>query len=777
MAEKEKKPTLTSLSNKSRLMIDGIGSQIDKENSDLDSLVNHTITRTMQKYGDNVEGKPLHYFKELNIHSVFKDMFNAGTGKKKEPKEDPDKMFKRVLGDKDIADISRMLVDNKDRQLTYTNYKMIYNHITEAHVALNIYRDNIMSPDDFTKMIFDVKYDEANSSKIKKLVEKRLDDIVDYYEIGELADEVIGDALLYGDKYVAVLSLEDELSAMMDIKDGMLNESDMKYLGKDYLDHSILSEDVSFTDNEMDALYEMYTDSLSEDDETMTKYKFTSSIKKGISEMVNENLIIGHRNEFLAESYLFNKQEENHRMLNEDGKEITVNDIKSDTEQSKKNKKKHDRKPMNINGSAIRSLDPSKVVELKVDNTVFGYYYFEEDPNNTLDDILGQKNIQSGGRASVISMMNVLNNSKFKEETAGTNNNAIVDMIVRMISKKVDKDFIRKNPQFAEFIHVLLRNEYITKRKVKMTFFPADEVAAFHVKPIYSGIVFFAKLYIAMLTNTMVIKMGRGHDKRIFYVNVGLDAQYEQTTQSLIRDIRSKEFKMSDIEDIQTTLQLSPGKFDDWFMPVINDVRPVDMDIMQGMDAEMSNEFMEFLKNSMLNGMHLPRSFIDQMNEADFARTLSGQNANFVRDVIKYQHSFTKPFTKLLQMLYINEYKFSSDKKSNNENYQIDPNNIKVNFPSPATLVSDTTTQMLNVAQGNIETMLMALLPNADVNEEDAAIRDKLRLNMYKDMVPNIDWDKYTDMMKEAKLEATKERLEKAAGESYDVGQQPIYEE
>ena len=63
-----------------------------------------------------------------------------------------------------------------------------------------------------------------------------------------------------------------------------------------------------------------------------------------------------------------------------------------------------------------------------------------------------------------------------------------------------------------------------------------DEVIKFEVPAVYKDITFFAKLYLAILTNNLLIKLGRAHDKRIFYVNVGADAAYEQAIQNVIAD-------------------------------------------------------------------------------------------------------------------------------------------------------------------------------------------------------------------------------------------------
>ena len=97
----------------------------------------------------------------------------------------------------------------------------------------------------------------------------------------------------------------------------------------------------------------------------------------------------------------------------------------------------------------------------------------------------------------------------------------------------------------------------------------------------------------------------------------------EVQIETILLSIKTKEYKMDNLNDINTILNLNPGRFDDYFMPSMNGDHPVEIDTLPGMDTEMSNEFLEFLKNSMLSGIGIPRDLIDSLSNVDFARTLS----------------------------------------------------------------------------------------------------------------------------------------------------------
>jgi len=262
--------------------------------------------------------------------------------------------------------------------------------------------------------------------------------------------------------------------------------------------------------------------------------------------------------------------------------------------------------------------------------------------------------------------------------------------------------------------------------------------------------------------------MGRGHDKRVYYIDVGADANYEQAISRVIQDIKTKEFKMDNMGEINTILNLNPGRFDDIYIPQINGEKPVEIETLQGMDVDMTNDFLEFLKDSMMTGIGIPRTLIDATKEMDFARTLSAQNANFVRNVIKYQKKFTPAFTRLFRKLYENEFKYANDKESDVLDY-IDLKDINVTFPSPATLNMSNLTDQIQTVEGNAEFISSQLIAPDPTGMNDGK-RLKLKAEIVKDLLPGIDWEKYEDMRDQVEIDYVEEMIKNPAPQVDEFG-------
>jgi hypothetical protein len=538
----------------------------------------------------------------------------------------------------------------------------------------------------------------------------------------------------------------------------MLNEETIRNMDIDRMSIDLNSSDFE----KSKVLTEAFSEALQLDKKEKEQFTEDATVEF-LTNLLNNNIVIGSKKEFLLE-----------RISAEKDISISKTDIpnKLNKKEAKDKKKKSDENPMYINGSTLNVLDPAKIVELKIDNVVYGYYYVQD---------LDQANIpnagylgQSTGR-EVLNPVNMgsnlvgVNNTKFTPSTNNFSMNGLSDakvniiskVFINSISKKVNKDFIRQNKEFKDFIFNLVKQDYIIKKQIKLIYFSPDEVIAFKVPALYRKITFFAKLYLAMLTNMLLIKMGRAHDKRVFYVDVGADANYEQAISRVIQDIKTKEFKMDSIGDINTILNLNPGMFDNYYIPTVNGEKPIEIDTLQGMDIDMNNEFLEFLKTSMMSGMGIPRTLIDETTQVDFARTVSSRNANFVRAVIKYQKRLTQPFTKLIRRLYENEYKYSGDKESEISSI-VDIKSIQVHFPSPATLNMTNITDQMQVVEQNSEFIVNTLIPQ-DPTGMNETKRQKLKSMIVEDLMPAIDWEKYKEYREQAIVDDVAEDIKKNA--------------
>lgn len=192
------------------------------------------------------------------------------------------------------------------------------------------------------------------------------------------------------------------------------------------------------------------------------------------------------------------------------------------------------------------------------------------------------------------------------------------------------------------------------------------------------------------------------------------------------------------------------------------------------MDVDADNPFLEFLLKSAIAGTGVPVNYIDASREVDFARNLSMQNATFVRSIVVHQHMFSKAFTKLIRLLYRNEFMYEgadkkdkgTKKKDKNEN-EIDVDDITVKLPPPISLNITNVNDQINNASQTLDFITNIYI---DENNPDYATRLKFRKKAVRKLLPHIDWNEYDALFESALVEEVEDKIKGSGGTDDALG-------
>jgi hypothetical protein len=806
--------TIKGLSNKSSEAIFGSDNRLSDDDSTIELIARKTAEDTRKKYGLHTGTDVIDHFTEVSLglamrhDDATKAIFDANNS------------IKKMLNSENVSAASSILQSDTARILNYQNYEAIFEHIPECATALDIYKDNIMSPDDYTKSIFTVSCNDK-TEKESELIEDQCKQIIKKYKIEDKIGDIVEKTLILGDDYEAVLSLDREMSSM--ISDPIYAGKSAKTLNESFTvsKEALLESMTSIMEGMENNNYSMLGGMTANDIITKEQYLSMSSDERNIlkEEFVTlskdeQSSVVGSdgKTESKAAAMIYSKKigDAISKCINDNFKVLPAAAIlteRFEADLSKDNTKDHEAQSdipdlvykkttdaakdgagtesLGILGSVVRHLDAEKVVDLSVDDVSYGYFYFLGDTSNAAPANSGYLGTATtyqpsqGGLNLSSNQLNGANKPLANASTAAAQEAQVSDQKMQLIaklfldgiSKKMSKPYLKHNKDLKDMMYALLKQDYMMKKGVRVVFFSPDEVIHFKVPSIYRKIVFFAKLYLAVLNNSLLIKLGRSHDKRIFYVASGPDADYEQAISTVIQNIKSKEYKMSNINDISTILSNSPGQFDDYFIPMTaGGDRPIEIDSLQGMNADENDQFLNDLKGSMLSGMNVPKNLIDALAEVDYARTLSAQNSQFVRGVIFYQKLLTEPFTVMMRKLFINE-QCNVGSSSDDKQAAIDKAmTIEISFPSPSTLNQSNLADMINTALDNATKLTDIMLPpvaNGDLEYEEK--RGKLTGAIARENLKAVPWDKYDEFVKKINEDDTpKSKIDKKAKEAKD---------
>jgi hypothetical protein len=732
------KEKLGELNATTDILVYGASSTAIKErDKEIDSLISNTLKTTIKNQFGNTN-KPLEYF-SLNMLS---DLWKKTGTKKGDKKRDFEEVLKQYV--QDNQDINQTA-----SRIKYDNYRNIYSHIPAAHVALNIYKSSILSPESLTDEPINFTYDSSDDN-IKKIMEQRIKyRVINKYKLNELMNEVVKESLIDGISYRAIISIEKDLENIIRDRKVLTEEMKMSF------DNNYFRDDIKFYDSEISReqvndfnnaihqaargyikLAEEYINknsipeeekvkakTLMENVESLIKSKqmengkikktedivYTGAqIGRFVKDLINTNIEVRSKFDFMQDYA---------DALNEGFIKIDnpIINISESGEESEDFSTKTDKNTLYLNGSKIITLAPEKVTPLKIGGIVIGYIYTEKDlsmePMTVNGGIGGTANLASTAPVSFgvntfgATGLNGLNNGQGNNPITNplsifsaqqTASNHVVDLFVNGLGKKLNKNFIRNNKELKELIHELLREKYITQKKVSITFFSSDDVIETRVKPLFEGSEFFAKLYLAELTNNITISLGRGMDRRMIKVPFGLDDDMFQTVQDAIRSFKTREFSISSIDDssISNLVRLSPGRYEDIYVPVAPDgTLGYDVDILPGMDNAKSSELLPQLRNQFLDSINIPAQAIDSTAETDFSRSIALRNVYFSKEIVDYQKYYNESATQIIRKIYTDEYRYVGNKTNQENNINLD--SFRAHFSKPYRIDIETTLETM----------------------------------------------------------------------------------
>jgi hypothetical protein len=726
---------------------------IDRNNADFDKI-RGTMKNVSEKYKSVTGNSPIEFLTRMVIEDERES--NKKKGKNGQPEQGKGMMnINQVLENPNNGIVNELFMKDRTRFKAYDDYDALYEYIPQLAQAIEVYVDNIMSPDDFTKDVFSTYYNDRNVTELKgeKKVITNIKNLEDTYKIEDKSKDWIRKTLYMGDQFVAVLPLEKEFNKILGENGELLNEQAETV--------AISESNVALTKDEEILLEGMFNPEDGEEGDGRIDWK--SDLAKLMNENVgySENRYSVIKDELLTESeyaQAFGRGEWKPTRESDIGKKKDIKKSKKEimTDGSMLLGDPGDDSGVKISGSYVKLLDPRRVVKINMGDTCFGYYYIE-----TNDDRMMFSNNAFGNTKNFTLKSTQADLRTDSEYMADPKTRLIVDVFAKNISKKLNKKFIENNKEFKNLIYELVKQEYIIKKRINIVYLSPEEVEHFSIdengegygKSKFSRILFSAKLYLAVLTTTLMMKISRSADHRTFYIETGLSKDVEGIIQSFVREIKSKEVKLSDLKSIDSIFN-NIGQFHDYFIPQVNGEKAIDIDTTPGQSTEVENEFLEYLKKTMISGMGIPASFLQYSDEMEFARSVSMMNGMFLRTIVGLQKSLGENFSNVYRKLYRNEYG-ELEKLDDEEEFVVDYNSIEVRFPSPASLNMTNMADQISNTQTIIDTVVNTLMGSSG----DDAKRDKVTREVTKKYLPNFEWDFFESLLNETTVEDVESKL------------------
>lgn len=383
----------------------------------------------------------------------------------------------------------------------------------------------------------------------------------------------------------------------------------------------------------------------------------------------------------------------------------------------------------------VKMIEPTKIIPIKIMNTILGYYYVQDEDITPL----------SGAVSSSLYF------SRFNEHSR---QQTIIDSLAERVVQQFNKPFLKNNLKFKEAIVDCFNYYNLNENRVKMQFIPAEYIVRFKIDEDIDGngtsmikkSLFYAKLYLMILLFKIMSIIMYSNDQKINYIKQsGLDKNLANRVQEIARLQQSRQINISDLFSY-TTLINKVGNGNAVYMPTgRSGERPIETEILSGQDVQLNNDLLEMLKNAYITGTGVPAAILNYLNEADYAKTVEQNHSKFNARVINYQLDFNPIITDMYKRIMKWSTNIGEEKISN----------FNFTLTQPRSATANAKAELISQFNTMAEFLTGLLYPDPGQAENPDSLNAEIRefKKLYaREQLPMINFDDIEEMINKAAL-------------------------
>lgn len=396
-----------------------------------------------------------------------------------------------------------------------------------------------------------------------------------------------------------------------------------------------------------------------------------------------------------------------------------------------------------IKGCYIKYLDSLRMVPIRMDRTVVGYYYV----TTTMD--LAMNPAQPNGIID-LSYQTYTRDKKF------------VDNLASMIIRSFDKRMLEKNIKLKnEIVEIVMAHKF-SEGRLSFIYIPENEIVRIVLNEDENGkghgiiepTLFPARMYLMLNLYNMLYILNNNTTRVHYLRSSGINKDYAAQVQRTMRKFQARRITVDDVYSYQGVLN-KVGGMGEMVLPAgRGDYKALETDTIEAVNNPINIEFLEQQRRQAISGTGVPHLLIiNAIDEVDFAKTLEMANARFLSTVSSYKIDFNRGLTKLYQLL----LRYSTDL----ENDIIKSFRFQFNAIKQQDL--NITADMINNFNTVFDVVSSIYYSKDELEDKEGKPTPKqmhLRRELAKEYLPQLDLDKLEDIVKKVNVDSTDDVLQ-----------------
>lgn len=406
----------------------------------------------------------------------------------------------------------------------------------------------------------------------------------------------------------------------------------------------------------------------------------------------------------------------------------------------------------NVRGIYLRVLPATKLIPIRIDRTIIGYYYISD---GTRPEEAGQRK-NSG-----------LTGYTLRTPSIGYDTFAPDRMFCEKLATKIinnfDLKFMRDNTSLHAQIVAILESHKFNDSLMRFIFIPAADVITGAINKdgagrghsmMEPGLV-TARMYMFLKMYSILYQINNSAIRVYNLRNSGIDKNYKQQIQELVRKFAARRVSANDIFNYRQSLSKVSG-YSELVMPMgPGDVAPLHIESIEAAQAPINNELLDGLRAEALNATPVPSIMLNNggVTEIEFAKETELANTRFMSFVASCKLDLNRPIT----LLYRKIMRWETD---------IDPKllaNMKFKFRMPSLSHLKTSNEKLTNLQSIMELAVAVMIPDKEQKdaggEGDSLLVREFKKQLITEYCPELDVERWEVLLGNARALNVKNKL------------------
>ena len=408
----------------------------------------------------------------------------------------------------------------------------------------------------------------------------------------------------------------------------------------------------------------------------------------------------------------------------------------------------------NVKGVYLKILPATKLIPIRIDRTVIGYYYISD---LTRPDDAGER--RNSGLSGYTLRSPSIGNDTFSPDKM------LCERLASKIINNFNLKFMRDNAALHQQIVAILEAHKFNESIMRFIYIPAENVCQCTIMEdgagkghsMLEGGLITARMYMFLKLYSILFQINNSAIRVYNMRSSGIDKNFRQYVEQIMRKFAARRVTANDIFNYRSSLtKVSGGS--ELVMPMgAGDKAPVEIETIPASETPLNNDLLDTLHEEAINSTPVPAIMVKNggVTEIEFSKEAELSNTRFVSFISSCKIDFNRDITSLYRKV----LRWETD---------IDPQilqTLKFTFRMPTSKTLSVTADMIGNFESFFELAYTTFLTKAEQQDADghddplSNIMREYKKKLIGKFFPTIDIEELEKLANEAREEANKLKL------------------